>query len=512
MSGDAGDEITSDQSDQSGAIQQQPPVTTNSDTPNYFWRDFLNSTDLGLNLSQAADDIEPTLFQSETGLSRSRPGSFETYSTYKHSQFHEHTQKFDFSNLQAGDAIDPAALSKMLGHTASLSELKNAQAFLYTIAFSEGTLNKDGSIAYNMLVGGGRFNDLSHHPDQLIALSSYGISSSAAGFAQFLHSTWEDCQAALNLKDMSPASQRAAALYLISQAGALGDVAQGHFEDAAHKVRGIWASFPDAGYGQHENQMATLEKVFETSRAKQDSAFVTNIPTGPSSGIAGRNFASLRASAITQTIFLGDSISHQLQIGASGLDEFGQTVNLTQDGSGMYGEHLPQNEAINFIQRTADVAQSAHSGMQIICQTGRNSVGYARNPEKLRQQVDQYMDNLQIAQARGANVVVVPPIWNGDTGVGADEGLVKRTAEIISASARAHGLKVADLNDQSWPRRDDGLHCHLKDDNGDNTVVRSALSRIAAKLQEPSTTANVATNTSSQSHRTVLQPGVSPVA
>ena len=59
-----------------------------------------------------------------------------------------------------------------------------------------------------------------------------------------------------------PASQDAAAIELIREAGALGDVRAGRFDEAVAKVRGIWASLPGAGYAQPEKSLESLRLAF----------------------------------------------------------------------------------------------------------------------------------------------------------------------------------------------------------------------------------------------------------
>lgn len=137
----------------------------------------------------------------------------------------------------------------------------NTSAFLQMIRVAEGT---DGPNGYRMLFGGSTFSDYSDHPRQYIKAMSNGqpITSSAAGAYQFLAKTWDSVRAKLGLPDFSPANQDAAAVELIRQAGALGDVQAGRFATAVRKVRKIWASLPGAGYGQPERELSTLQAAY----------------------------------------------------------------------------------------------------------------------------------------------------------------------------------------------------------------------------------------------------------
>jgi muramidase (phage lysozyme) len=133
----------------------------------------------------------------------------------------------------------------------------NRAAFLRMLRVSEGTAGPDG---YRTFYGGTLFADLSAHPN--VKHTAAGITSTAAGAYQFLFRTWEECRRALELPDFSPASQDAAAVFLIQRRGALPDVDAGNFAAAVTKCALEWASLPGAGYGQHENTLARLEAAY----------------------------------------------------------------------------------------------------------------------------------------------------------------------------------------------------------------------------------------------------------
>ncbi|QOF71856.1 hypothetical protein IG197_01825 [Aminobacter sp. SR38] len=73
---------------------------------------------------------------------------------------------------------------------------------------------------YNVIYGGGRFDDFSKHPGQAVRIQTgpnAGRTSSAAGKYQFLGSTWEDQAGKLGLTDFSPANQDKAAWNLAAE-------------------------------------------------------------------------------------------------------------------------------------------------------------------------------------------------------------------------------------------------------------------------------------------------------
>ena len=78
------------------------------------------------------------------------------------------------------------------------------QAWLDMIAYAEGTDRNKSRGGYNILFGGGRFSDLTRHPDKVV--KAPGIASAAAGRYQFMPDTWKAVSTALKLPDFSPAA------------------------------------------------------------------------------------------------------------------------------------------------------------------------------------------------------------------------------------------------------------------------------------------------------------------
>lgn len=147
----------------------------------------------------------------------------------------------------------------------------NLTAFLLMLRACEGTNEASG---YAALFGYTHSNDrtfhngFSMHPNirypftQTDGQTNY---STAAGAYQFLFSTWERLRLKLNLPDFGPASQDAAATELIAEAGAMGDVKDGHLQDAIDKCCGTWASLPGSKYPQPTRSYKFASNVYALS-------------------------------------------------------------------------------------------------------------------------------------------------------------------------------------------------------------------------------------------------------
>ena len=108
---------------------------------------------------------------------------------------------------------------------------------------------------YNVMFGGGRFEDFSRHPDTVVTTARYA--SAAAGKYQFMPNTYAGAAAALGLKDFSPESQEAAGRYLTEERGVDPDAiftSKQEFAEAMYKLSPEWASIPQSNgrsyYGQ----------------------------------------------------------------------------------------------------------------------------------------------------------------------------------------------------------------------------------------------------------------------
>ena len=139
----------------------------------------------------------------------------------------------------------------------------NILAFMDMTAYSEGT-DKPGqptkNHGYDVLVGGKLFSDFSQHP----RIRCEAVNSDAAGRYQFMGRYWNNYRDLLKLPDFGPLSQDKWCLCLLKECKAIRDIEEGRIADAINKCKSRWASFPAAGYGQHEHSLAALLAVYRS--------------------------------------------------------------------------------------------------------------------------------------------------------------------------------------------------------------------------------------------------------
>lgn len=140
----------------------------------------------------------------------------------------------------------------------------NMAAFLDTIAVSEigRELLANSDDGYNVLVGGELFEGYDDHPRIKVDLPHLHIYSTAAGRYQILARFYDAYKKQLDLPDFSPESQDKIAIQLIRECRAIDEIESGNIRKAIILCSSRWASFPGAGYGQHENSFQKLLSAF----------------------------------------------------------------------------------------------------------------------------------------------------------------------------------------------------------------------------------------------------------
>ena len=135
----------------------------------------------------------------------------------------------------------------------------NVRAFLRAIRLGEGTSDEAG---YNRIVGGGTFADDSVHPHVRVYLPKYDVYSTAAGAYQIIWPTWSGLCKQYSFPDFSPECQDEAAVALIAEKHALGDILAGNLKSAVQKCSAIWASLPGSTAGQRTEDFNSVQQVY----------------------------------------------------------------------------------------------------------------------------------------------------------------------------------------------------------------------------------------------------------
>ena len=171
------------------------------------------------------------------------------------------------------------------------------------ISGAEGTI-LGGKPGYNVMFGGGRFNDLSRHPDRVVRTPNY--SSAAAGAYQFMPGTWGEVKSKLGLTDFGPQSQDLGMLQKVRQRlmpiGGLAALTKAGTltPEIQAALAPEWASFPtqsgSSHYGQPVKKAAQIQQFFEQGRTRSQN--VATPATAPASTPVATESPSSRGNAL----------------------------------------------------------------------------------------------------------------------------------------------------------------------------------------------------------------------
>jgi tape measure domain-containing protein len=163
----------------------------------------------------------------------------------------------------------------MIADLEKLREDPRIKAMLDTIAKAEGT-----GASYNMQFGGGKFSDMSDHPNEAITRKMGGksITSTAAGRYQFLNRTWEGLEKQLGLPDFGAKSQDLAAIQLMKSRGMIDPILKGDPGTAFTKGNREWASLPGSPYGQPTKPAETLTTAYNAALEKYNATAAATAP------------------------------------------------------------------------------------------------------------------------------------------------------------------------------------------------------------------------------------------
>jgi len=261
-----------------------------------------------------------------------------------------------------------------------MSEISdNARGWLRALSAAEGT-TRNGEVRYDIMFGGGRFNDLSRHPDTVIDGGRY--KSAAAGAYQFMPGTWDRVSRALNLNDFGPSSQDQAALQLMRWRGVDPDTAPVNAQNVA-LLAPEWASLPKLnGKSYYDQPVKSLEfvqraagapVVFASSeQAPMDPPIRDQVSASPETGTDNpMNSGSSNLDQVVKAISL---LSPMLQAQGSSLDTVARAGKAILDSN-----PFAQEDANNPKEKELDKLRYA-LGNQLtqLMQQGSKQIGNAR--------------------------------------------------------------------------------------------------------------------------------------
>jgi muramidase (phage lysozyme) len=242
--------------------------------------------------------------------------------------------------------------------------------------------------AYNVIYGGKKIDDLSHHPDIPVPIKSgpnAGDVSTAAGKYQFINSTWKEAEKALGLKDFGPDSQDAAAAWLAKKTYAEktggrdieADYASGDPSLKAGIRRALASQWESLDKAAPRSQLMTVGNDryrFNDDLFKDDNVhlmspedYLALAPPMEDTPAAAKQWRDLRASVgagepifkaptlniaadgSTGTVTAQDGRNRALLAQESGLDAIPVKINQTGDGTpsrfvGMTGNVVPAHD------------------------------------------------------------------------------------------------------------------------------------------------------------------------
>jgi len=180
--------------------------------------------------------------------------------------------------------------------------------WLDLISFAEGTYDPSrGGTQYDIMFGGGRFSDLSRHPDKVI--SSGGYNSAAAGAYQFMPQTWAGVSKKLGLKGFGPEQQDLAALELIRQRGV--DPSRDPItKETVARLAPEWASLPTLSGKSYYGQ--PVRKLEELTKFAGSSALPTASSTAPSEERSTRAADTQRPAATEKSETFEDKLRNKM--------------------------------------------------------------------------------------------------------------------------------------------------------------------------------------------------------
>jgi hypothetical protein len=216
------------------------------------------------------------------------------------------------------------------------------------------------------MFGGGRFKDLSRHPDTVIRGGGY--SSAAAGRYQFMPGTWAGAAKALGLRDFGPQAQDAAALYLMRQRGV--DPNSPINAAAIAKLAPEWASLPTlAGKSYYGQPVKSREELFKFLGVPVSNAGTEAYATGQTAApaVAPVSLPRYDFKGALKNIVLNQALQPYLSGSQTSSEAQAQiyldAANKIEENPEQYGEDTAYDLAEQYRQKAYASMASAPTGM-----------------------------------------------------------------------------------------------------------------------------------------------------
>ena len=179
--------------------------------------------------------------------------------------------------------------------------------WLDLIAYAEGTDSSRRGGGYDVMFGGGRFQDFSKHPDVVVRTKGFPKGSAAAGRYQFMPGTYAGAQQALGLQGFGPQEQDLAAIYLMKRRG-VDPTKDPITPETIAKLAPEWASLPTlqgrSYYGQPVKSLSELQSFLQ--KPSGGAPYQVNQATGsPTVNLPRYDFQGALKNIVTQYALSG---------------------------------------------------------------------------------------------------------------------------------------------------------------------------------------------------------------
>lgn len=311
----------------------------------------------------------------------------------------------------------------------------NVKKFLDFLGKAEGA-------DYNTIVGGGKFDDFTKHPN-VVGLRTAEGPSTAAGKYQITGTTYRDVAPKLGITDFSPESQDKIAMKLIERAGAMDAVQRGDWNTAIGKLGGTWASLPSSPYKQPKRTAEFVQKhlgdfnqppAMEYGQTSPGSIAPTEGPSQAGLEIAEAQRKAKYGGFVNQVSNLPEAVSYGFQNENSVYNYFKSQGLSTHDPNFAWDDKTAEKALEGIPRDNRDYVLQAGSWDEVVARRGRVM-------DALQRQNELHQMGLVGTVGTLSGALIDLPTLVGFLPVVGEAAIVSRTSRI--ANAVASGLAGA---------------------------------------------------------------------